>query len=226
MRLIDADTAQAGMTIVSAEQTQGKGQRGKTWADVPGQSLLMSIITTPQRSLAEQTVFNAGVAAAIAGVLEHLSETWTVHIKWPNDIIINDKKAGGILIENVLRGSSWTYSIIGFGLNVKQSSFPAELPYATSLKIAGGRDYDVAMLRGELRTAILESVYMPEPVDKIMQQYNERLYKRGQPQMFVNGDDTWTATVIQANRNGTLQVQLEDGRITDYVHGHVLWGWK
>ena len=121
MQLIDANKAQHGLTIVTQSQSEGKGQRGKTWLDAPGQSLLMSIIIHPKKEINDQFVFNAAVAVAIANVLQKSNHNWDIRIKWPNDIIINAKKAGGILIENILRGSRWTHSVVGLGLNVKQA---------------------------------------------------------------------------------------------------------
>ena len=226
MQLIDADTAQPGMTIVTREQTQGKGQRGRKWVDVPGQSLLMSLITVPQYSLSDQFVFNAAATTAIVDVLQKLSENWNVSIKWPNDIIINDKKAGGILIENILRGSSWIYAIIGFGLNIKQAAFPDELPFATSLKIASGKDFETATIRDLLREKILEYTDTQAPASEVMDRYNSHLYRKGKPQSFGNETGEWEATILHANANGTLQVQLMDGSIVPYVHGVVTWNWR
>jgi BirA family biotin operon repressor/biotin-[acetyl-CoA-carboxylase] ligase len=226
MRLIDADTAQPGMTIVTREQTQGKGQRGRKWVDVPGQSLLMSLITVPPYSLSDQFVFNAAVTTAIVDVLQKLSENWDISIKWPNDIIVNDKKAGGILIENILRGNGWIYAIIGFGLNIKQVSFPAELPYATSLKIASGKEFDTAALRDMLREKILAYTSMPAPANEVMDKYNSYLYRKGKLQSFGNGTDEWEATILHANANGALQVQMADGSIVPYMHGAVVWNWR
>lgn len=225
MRLIDADTAQPGLTIVTGEQTQGKGQRGKKWADAPGQSLLMSIIARPKHLLNQQFVFNAAATTAIADTLQQLYEHWDVRIKWPNDIIINDKKAGGILIENVLRGIKWEYAIIGFGLNIKQEAFPDDLPYATSLKIASGKDFDVNAIRDALRKNILESITEWKPANEVLKHYNDYLYRGGQKQLFRDEEREWEATILHANENGTLQVQLANGRIVSYTHGVVTWVW-
>jgi len=120
MRLIDADTAQPGLTIVSDMQTAGKGQRGRIWVDTPNESLLMSIVVQLPYDVEHQFAFNVTVSLAIADYLQDLKENWDVRIKWPNDIIINDKKAGGMLIENVIRGSQWAYAVVGLG--VKRTS--------------------------------------------------------------------------------------------------------
>ncbi len=226
MNMIDADMAQPGLTIRANSQSGGKGQRGKNWADIPGQSLLMSIISCPIRPLNEQFVFNASVTNAIADVLQDLYGNWNIHIKWPNDIIINDKKAGGVLIENVLRGQQWTYSIIGLGLNVKQTDFPPELPFATSLKMGSGRDFELTVLRDLLREKILESTSVLSPIKTVMEAYNEHLFRRGKVQSFADGQREWDAIVLHANADGTLQVQTEDGKIVSYTHGATLWNWK
>ncbi len=225
MQLIDANKAQQGLTIVAQSQAAGKGQRGKVWTDTPSQSLLMSIIVVPGRPIQEQFVFNAAIAAAIANVLQNLYKEWHINVKWPNDIIINDKKAGGILIENVLRGSKWTHAVVGFGLNVKQAQFPDSLPFATSLKIASGNDFNMTQLRDTLRENIMLCTVCPPPADKIMARYNELLYKRGQKQFFSNATGKWDVTLLNAHTDGTLEVQLRDGTIVFYHHGQATWEW-
>ena len=226
MQLIDADKAQHGLTIVAQSQTAGKGQRGKSWMDKPGESLLMSMIVTPRLLISEQFVFNAGIAVAIANVLQKVNDSWTVHIKWPNDMIINDKKAGGILIENVLRGSRWLYSVIGLGLNIKQAVFPEDLPYATSLKIASGKDYDAMDIREQIQAQVLSMVNTPGTKEARMKRYNDLLYKAGQKQAFTDETGSWEALVLHTNTDGTLSVQLQDGSILSYYHGQAMWVWE
>lgn len=225
MQLIDADTAQPGLTITALQQTHGKGQRGRTWADTPGSSLLMSIITTPPLQLKHQFQLIMATAIAVATTLQDLYEQWGVKIKWPNDIIINDKKAGGILIENVIRGNNWLYSIIGLGLNVKQDGFPDALPYATSLKINSGRSFELEPLRDKLRKNIIEYTATSAINATLLQQYNSILYKRGAIQSFSNDTATWDAIIVAATQDGTLQVQLQNGSIVPYTHGTVTWQW-
>jgi BirA family biotin operon repressor/biotin-[acetyl-CoA-carboxylase] ligase len=226
MQLIDANTAYPGLTIVAQSQTSGKGQRGRAWVDMPGQSLLMSIITTPGIAISAQFAFNALVATTIADVLKPLSASWDLRIKWPNDIIINDKKAGGILIENVIRGSRWTHCVVGLGLNIKQEVFPPELPFATSLKIGSGQDFNIIDLRDALRQGIMECSSRSLSAETIMKRYNEHLYKTGQKQAFSNNEGKWEATIIGAGADGSLHVQLADDSLVTYYHGQVVWEWE
>jgi BirA family transcriptional regulator, biotin operon repressor / biotin---[acetyl-CoA-carboxylase] ligase len=188
--------------------------------------LLMTVITTPSYPLNEQFIFNASATTAIVDVLQNLSENWELSIKWPNDIIINDKKAGGILIENVLRGSNWMYAVIGFGLNIKQMSFPPELPFATSLRIASGKAFDNAAILAQLRERILQYTSEYKPAADVMENYNSYLYRKGKSQRFSKDNSEWEATILYANANGTLQVQLGDGSIVSYTHGMVTWDYR
>ena len=224
MRLLDADTAQPGLTITAATQTQGKGQRGNSWQDEPGASLLMSIITHPPYGLDNQFLFSAAAAVAVANVLQKLSETADVRIKWPNDIIINDKKAGGILLENIIRGSQWTYGIVGVGLNVLQDSFPPELPNAISLKMASGKELSIIKMRNYLRERIIYNMYSPLSAKQVMDEYNSLLYKRGKKQRFSDDVNTWEVTILGALSDGSLQVEQER-QIFQYSHGAQEWVW-
>jgi BirA family transcriptional regulator, biotin operon repressor / biotin---[acetyl-CoA-carboxylase] ligase len=139
MQRINEASAVHGDIILTDRQIAGKGQRGKSWLDTPGESLLMSLIVAPGFELSEQAPFLAAVALgvyeAVRGHIPHRCPG----IKWPNDILIGDKKAAGILIENVVRGSSWQWAVIGIGINLAQRSFPKDLPNATSLQLEGGQ---------------------------------------------------------------------------------------
>jgi BirA family biotin operon repressor/biotin-[acetyl-CoA-carboxylase] ligase len=176
--------------------------------------------------LEEQFVFNASIAVAIANVLAHLYEGWDVRIKWPNDIIINDKKAGGILIENVLRGNQWSFSIVGLGVNVIQDSFPSDLQFATSLKLAsGGKLFSVPSLFQQLRESIFRQVLDFSSGIDVMAEYNEFLYRKDYYQSFTDGSEEWKAIIRSAASNGQLNVEMADGSIVHYTHGAQHWKW-
>ena len=223
MQLVNDDKAHHGLTITAQSQHSGKGQRGRKWADVPGKSLLMSIIITPQMPISAQFAFSASIAVAVVNVLQKLLPSCPVQIKWPNDIIVNDKKAGGILIENALRGSLWTHSIVGIGLNILQESFPDNLPAATSLLIASGQTLQVDEIRDELRSAIVACSARPVKTSAIMDTYNQLLFHRGKQQLFTRNDETWYATIVQAHEDGTLEVLTSEGYTDFYIHGQVKW---
>lgn len=224
MGLLNADKAYNGLTVVARRQTSGKGQRGKTWQDEPGQSLLMTIVTVPAHGLDEQFLFIAQVAVALADGLRQIVPMADIAIKWPNDIIVNDKKAGGILIENIIRGYQWTFAIIGFGLNVLQPIMPPDLPHATSLRIETGTDLPLPDLARSIRATVLNAL-SSSGNDLILNKYNELLFRKGQLQTFNKDGAEWQAMVKQVNKDGTLQVQLPDGSLQHYTHGIENWQW-
>jgi BirA family biotin operon repressor/biotin-[acetyl-CoA-carboxylase] ligase len=223
MQLVNDDKAHNGLTITARSQHSGKGQRGRKWTDAPGKSLLMSIIITPQMPISSQFAFSASIAVAVVNVLQKLLPDCTVHIKWPNDIIVNDKKAGGILIENILRGSLWTHSIVGIGLNILQESFPDNLPAAISLMIACGQPLQVDDIRDQLRSAIVACSARQVKIPVVMEAYNQLLFRRGQQQLFTGNDEAWYATIVQAHEDGTLEVLTNEGHTNFYIHGQVKW---
>ncbi len=223
MRLIDADKAQAGTMILAAYQMAGRGQRGNSWQARPGECLMMSLITIPASGIDQQFIFSALVATTIANVIKDLTKSLTVQIKWPNDLIINDKKAGGILIENVLRGHSWLYAVIGFGLNVLQDDFGMALPNATSLKAASGETFDVQELAVKIRTVLIENICNPEDAGQILARYNELLFQKGKLQLLGKDEKQWTVTINQVLPNGQLEAIAEDGSLVRYTHGEVQW---
>jgi len=124
-----------GTLILADHQSQGKGQKGRVWEVAPGQNLTFSLITYP-RFVPPNRMFSLSkvVALAVRHTLADFLPHTEVQIKWPNDILINRKKAAGILIENQLEGAKIKSSIWGIGVNVNQQFFPPHLQHkATSL---------------------------------------------------------------------------------------------
>lgn len=225
MQLVNEDEPQPGLTVVANEQTSGRGQRGNKWLAKAGENLLMSIVAEPMVSADNQFSLSAAVAVSVADILKETGNEWTINIKWPNDIIVNNRKAGGILIENVFRGSSWSYTIIGIGLNVKQQEFPAELLHATSLYQAVPISYDLDQLMSRIRTRVLENIYSLSPLGHdFLDKYNMYLFRKGMYQTFTDGASVWPACIESVDSKGHLLV-IEDGSQRAYVHGKTMWKW-
>lgn len=225
MHRIDDGLAQQGEVIWAGHQTQGKGQRGKTWENDRG-NVMMSLILKPVIAPDRQFVLSAAVASTIAKYLQTISDQWQVAIKWPNDIFINDKKACGILIENIFRGMQWAYSVVGIGLNVNQSSFPEGLVQATSLSAASGRHYDLQEVVTDIRTGLLNCVLQLRPDDypALFQDYNRLLYKRNKETGFREraSERHFEAYVQEVNAEGQL-VLLSHRGIEQFNFGELDW---
>lgn len=217
MQLIDADRAVHGLTIMANEQLSGRGQRGKSWSGAPGDCLMMSVVLRPTAELSRQADFLAAVAVSVAETVQELMPQQAVRIKWPNDIIIADKKAAGILIENVVRGQSWAWSVIGIGLNVGPEKLPQDLPNATSMRSAGyqGRELEPIALAIRSRLVGGTAAIGTEAVDT----YNSWLFNRGRRQFFRKDSSFFSAIVEGMNERGQLLLRHHDGQVAGYNHG-------
>jgi BirA family biotin operon repressor/biotin-[acetyl-CoA-carboxylase] ligase len=128
-------------------------------------------------------------------------------IKWPNDLYWRDRKAGGILIENLVRGNQWEFAIAGIGLNINQVSFPAELPNPVSFRQITGKEFQVLQLARELCRHLQESWrLMIESPEKIALEYNQALYKRGEQVKLRQDNRIFEARIDGVNANGQLEV--------------------
>ncbi len=222
--LIDADKAQNGITIVAQRQTAGKGQRGNSWKDQKDASLLMSLIIQPQATLDQQFLFLATVATTVVKVLKPLLPETAIYIKYPNDIIINDKKAGGILIENTIKGNTWAYAIIGIGINVLQTAFD-QLSHAGSLYLASAKSLDINNdLLYPIRTALLQNCVKGLNRQELVE-YNELLYKKGQYQLLNIDGQVLEVKISSVDDLGALIVEHNDGTKQQLIHGSFTWLW-
>jgi len=225
MQLIDDGLAQHGQVIWADYQTKGKGQRGKTWENNSG-SLLMSLIIKPETSADRQFVLSMQTAVTVAKYLQALSAEWHVSIKWPNDIYLNDKKACGILIENVFRGMHWAYAVIGIGLNVNQKNFTENLPTATSMSIISGQEYDLKEMIVDIRTGLLNLIRATKTASaqKLLDDYNNLLFRRGKEVSFTERSNGrhFDAYVQEVNAGGQLVLLTHQG-IEAYNFGSLDW---
>jgi BirA family biotin operon repressor/biotin-[acetyl-CoA-carboxylase] ligase len=148
-----------GTVIMAEDQFAGRGQRENTWYAEPGKNLTFSILLNPLFvDVANQFDVTRMASMGVYDALEPLLNK-DLKIKWPNDIYYKDKKLGGMLIENILAGSSIKHSVIGIGLNVNQENFPATAGNATSLKQILQKDYDLKLLLSEICSHI-EAYYL------------------------------------------------------------------
>ena len=144
MQMAHARLASPGTVYFAWEQTAGKGQRQKSWKSEPGQNLILSAVTTPEVAFRENQ-FRLSCSAALACrdfFSKYAGDETT--IKWPNDLYWRDRKAGGILIENIIRGIHWEYAIIGIGININQTFFDPSLPNPVSLKQITGKNFNIS----------------------------------------------------------------------------------
>ena len=128
---IAAEGAETGTVVVAGEQTGGRGSRGRAWRSPPGGLWLSALYRPPVSAGVE--LFGLRVGLAVAEAIESLGPGMTVHIKWPNDLMLDDRKVGGILCEARWQGDSLAWVVAGVGINVANSISADLTAKATSL---------------------------------------------------------------------------------------------
>ena len=133
-QLLTEQNLAEGLLVYASYQSGGRGQRNSSWFSPPGENLLMSLLLKPSFLEADmQFELNKIVSLSIISLLEDVGIQEDIHIKWPNDVYVANKKLSGILIECGLSGSRISEAIVGIGLNVNSRSFPADLAHVCSL---------------------------------------------------------------------------------------------
>ena len=141
-------------TFVSADyQSKGKGRNDRVWESLKDLNLMFSILIKDPKLLNESKALSLMTAVEIAKLLESYQIN-NVSIKWPNDVLVNDKKICGILLEGQLPN----YLVIGVGLNVNQKEFPYNLRRpATSISNELNKDLDLEVIKETLFPSIINN---------------------------------------------------------------------
>lgn len=208
-----------GTVVIAGEQTAARGRIKRVWIS-PGGNIAFSVVLYPGLSHLSSLIMLASLAvvcsiAAVTGL--------KAGIKWPNDVLINDKKVCGILIENDLQGSRVNYSIIGIGLNVNLS--PADFPeiesIATSLSLELGRDVSRLELTRRLLLE-MDSLYQVVLAGgSIYEEWRDNLVTLGRQVRATAIDGIHEGIAESVDRDGSLLLRAADGTLTRIVAGDV-----
>jgi BirA family biotin operon repressor/biotin-[acetyl-CoA-carboxylase] ligase len=220
-----AQGAPHGTAVLAEEQTAGRGRFGRTWFSEKASGIYSSIILRPALppSAAPILTLMAGLAArqAIIAVADLAPD-----IRWPNDLLLNGKKAGGILTEMNAELDRVHCVVLGIGLNVNHAQMPPDLRRAaTSLRIEGQRVYSRAHLAAALLRQI-QTFY-----DLLMSQGGAKIASRWSAvSSFASGkrvrvglmNGHYSGTTLGLESNGALRVRFDDGHEEALVSGEVV----
>jgi BirA family biotin operon repressor/biotin-[acetyl-CoA-carboxylase] ligase len=211
--------AAEGTVVVADEQTAGKGRLKRLWLSPRG-SIALSIILYPDMSYLPYLMMLASLAVA------HSIEAITglkAQLKWPNDVLINDKKVCGILIESDVRGNTVAYTIIGIGINVnfRLTDFPEISPHATSLADELKKEISrVAVIQCLLVET--EKLYLALPYgDLIYREWQDKLVTLGRKVHVKLGKTLLKGIAESVASDGSLLLRHSDGSVTSVVAGDV-----
>jgi BirA family biotin operon repressor/biotin-[acetyl-CoA-carboxylase] ligase len=200
-----------GMVIFTTEQVAGRGQRGKSWASEKGASIAYSALLQPEfLTVSQQFLLSKTIALGVHDFLAKHVGSEELRIKWPNDIFWRDRKLAGILIESVLSSSGhWQWAIIGIGINVNQAQFDKHLPNPVSIRQITGKQFNSEELVHALSDNITHRLQQLEQkeTDRIHDNYNQWLYKKGETAAFRQEDNSFTAMVTEVNPQGELVLE-------------------
>lgn len=135
-----AETSPEGLVVIADSQISGKGRLGRTWWSPPGKNLYLSILLKPRLEPSEVTLITVMSAVACSRAIRRTTGL-NATIKWPNDLLVSDKKIGGILTELKLLGKGIACAVVGIGINVNsgREQLPEDIrETATSVKIEKG----------------------------------------------------------------------------------------
>lgn len=207
MAQIHNGLAQHGSTWFAMMQTAGKGQRGKHWSAAAGLNLMQTTtLNASAFNLSNPFALTVIVANACCEFFKKYAGDET-SIKWPNDIYWRDRKAAGILIENIIRGNKWLWALVGVGFNINQTAF-IDLPNPVSLKQITGRSYDVIELGKELCTYLDKHYrqYLKIGLLPALALYNHQLYKKDATVHLKKDNVVFSCTISEVEENGDLIV--------------------
>jgi BirA family biotin operon repressor/biotin-[acetyl-CoA-carboxylase] ligase len=209
--------AKEGTVVVSDRQGAGRGRMGRTWHSIGGVNLYCSVLLRPKADISTLSTLPLAAGCAVVRTLAEVAPKMPVQMKWPNDLLVNGRKIGGILCEAESEADGVRHVVVGIGINVnmRKSQLPTALNrVATSLAMETGKTFS----RADLLVVLLEkleevyAVWRTKGLAPLLTEITKRDALKGKTvcisqgyRRFVNG----TADGILAD--GTLRVRIADG---------------
>jgi BirA family biotin operon repressor/biotin-[acetyl-CoA-carboxylase] ligase len=199
-------------TVLAKHQFEGRGQMGTTWQSELGKNLTCSVFKRFNGLSVDDSFYISIITSlAIIKALQKFNIP-KLRIKWPNDILSEEKKICGILIENVIKNEQIDASIIGIGLNVNQSFFD-ELPNASSMKVISGKLFDIDEILQHILIALkgLFKKLDSQSFNSLTNSYESLLFRKDKPSTFKDDQGNIFPGFIKGiDTSGNLNILLED----------------
>jgi len=210
-----------GSIVLTHNQTKGRGQVGNTWQAESCKNLTFSLILHPNFLAVDKQFYLSKITSlAVFGMLTDFlnPSLYDIKIKWPNDILVNNRKIAGILIENMLRANFLQSSVIGVGININQQSFHNVDKQVTSLGILLQQDFDLKEML-HVFCKHFEALYLQLKqgnFNKISETYFKQLYKFDEFATYQAKEKTFTAKITHVEENGLLVLTTEHNEIAKF----------
>ncbi len=204
--------------VYTFDQTKGRGQYGNTWNSLIDQNLAFSFCIKKDKICNNNSLFNYYTAVLFREFFAILTNTG-VKIKWPNDLILNNKKFSGILIE-AKKINNVEVFIIGIGVNVLQTNFK-NLPKAGSILSETGIKLDLNQLAENLFSFLNQNISVEISEEKILQNFNQHLFRKNEVSVFEIKGLRQNGIIKNADSDGYLWIELENGGLQKFFHKEI-----
>jgi BirA family biotin operon repressor/biotin-[acetyl-CoA-carboxylase] ligase len=213
-----------GAVVLAEEQTAGRGRAGRSWHSERATGIYLTLLLRPRISPVQAPLLTMMAGLSAHSAVQSLTGL-NVDVKWPNDLMLNGKKLGGILTEMHAETTMVRFVIVGIGINVNQEKFPGELSgIATSLRAETGKSESrlelLARLLGEFETDY--NRFLREGAKSVVDRFTQvSSYARGKKVRVTNGGETFVGITAGLGPEGLLQVNREDGKVVTILAGDV-----
>ena len=209
-------------TVYTQNQFNGRGRTNKQWISEPNKNIALSLFKRIKKTDLEH-IFLLNVIASIS-ILELLEKYLVkdVKVKWPNDVMVKNKKISGVLIENKIKKNNSINSVMGIGINVNQQNFPDFLS-ATSIINEIGSVSDIDLLANELAVIIESNFKFLKSNSKLyLDHYNNKLHNKNQTVRFKNNiGKIEVGKIVKVDFRGNLMIMNEKGKIEYFKENEI-----
>jgi len=207
------------LVIISERQERGRGRFGRKWSSGVGGLYMTVVLKEKDLDLTRYLTFIAAIS--VAKSVRKLSNL-NAEVKWPNDVLVNDKKICGILTETVSGKNN--YALIGIGVNINQKKFSKNITNkATSLKIETNKSYNIKNISKKIIKEFnkLYNNYKNKNYKKIISIWKKYSHTLGKKIKVKTLSSVYIGKAVDVDYNCNLILKLNDGKIKKIVEGDI-----
>lgn len=202
------------LAVYTYNQTNGRGQYGSSWETNSDKNLAYSFAIKTNNIDISYNLFNFYTAILVRDFIANLTKT-NVKIKWPNDLILKNKKICGMIFEK--KGD---FIIVGIGINILQQNFE-NLPKAGSVLTQTHISYDLESFAQELHLYFFKNLTENKFSKNILEMYNHHLFKRDEVSVFEKNKIRQNGIIKNADENGNIWIELENEGLQKFFHKEI-----